>query len=389
MVGPIGALWAAGLGLALLVVPILVLWIASSDGTTDWLEPLRTAGLTWVAGHDVALRVGRATYSLLPWGSLLVWLAILAGAGSWAARSARVASLRDTAWLTLSAASCYALVLAWVSSLTVEPGARTAPTRAFGVGLFVAFIGFGWGALRGSGLLPVMKRRMPTDLRTMLAAALAGALALFGFGAIAAAVSLGMAFDRAVAIQHYLDAGVAGGFALLLLGVGYAPVAAMWSVSYVVGAGISIGPGATLSPFGTAPAEIALPPFPLVAGLPQVVGPSAWALPALGVAAGIVIGLVVGRRGPRSALSRLGIAVGASCIAAIWLAIAARMSFGSLGDVRLVGIGPRSESVALLSGGLLLLGAIPISMIVRPRRSTTIAPDLDDDVLFDREDADV
>jgi hypothetical protein len=59
-------------------------------------------------------------------------------------------------------------------------------------------------------------------------------------------------------------------------------------------------------------------------------------------------------------------------MASISLAIMARLAVGSLGEERLVSIGPPSETVALLSGGLLLLGAVPVALLMR---SSIIEPD--------------
>ena len=60
-----------------------------------------------------------------------------------------------------------------------------------------------------------LRARMSPHARTMVAAAIAGAVALVGFGAIAAAVSLGLNFSAALAAQRLLDPGPVGGVALL------------------------------------------------------------------------------------------------------------------------------------------------------------------------------
>ena len=78
------------------------------------------------------------------------------------------------------------------------------------------------------------------------------------------------------------------------------------------------------------------------------------------------MGAIVGRRTERSVLARLSLVIGAVVMASITLSILARLAVGSLGADRLVSIGPPSETVALLSGALLLLGAVPAALLIRP-----------------------
>ena len=366
VVSLLASIWAAGIGVAIIAVPIFSVWLTATGGGTSWLVPLKDSGLAWVIAHDVSVRADSGTYSLLPLGLLLVWLSLLAHAGRWAARSAGVTTLRDAGALTAAAATSYALILSGVSSLSNTPDFRTSPTRAFGVGLFVAAAGLGWGVMRGSGLIAELRSRMSPHARTMVKSAIAGTAALVGFGALAAAVSLGLNFQEAVASQRLLEPGLVGGLALLLLGVGYAPVIIMWAVSYLVGAGVSLGAGVVVSPFVSNAEPVQLPPFPILAAIPQNLGTLAMALPLAGVLAGTLMGAIIGRRTERSALARLSLVIGAVVMASITLSILARMAVGSLGEERLVSIGPPSETVALLSCALLLLGAAPVALLIRP-----------------------
>ena len=368
----VAALWATGIGVAIIAIPIFAVWLTATGGESSWLVALRDSGLAWVIAHGVSVRADSATYSLLPLGLLLIWLALLGHAGRWAARATAVTTLRDAGALAAAGAVFYALILSGVSSLSNTPDFRTSPTRAFGVGLFVAATGLAWGVLRGSGLMAELRARMSPHARTMVAAATAGAVALVGFGATAAAVSLGLNFPQALAAQRLLDPGPVGGVALLLLGIGYAPVIIMWATSYLVGAGVVLGAGVVISPFAAAGEPSPLPPFPLFAAIPSDLGSLGVALPFAGIVAGAIMGGVIGRRTERSAVARLSLVVGAVVMASISLAVLARLAVGSLGDEKLVSIGPPSETVALLSGGLLLLGAIPVALLMR---SSIVAPD--------------
>ncbi len=363
VVAPLAAGWAAIIGLVVAAIPVFVMWISTVDSSGSWLDPLRTAGVLWLAGHGVALEVGSAAYSLLPWGLCAIWLALLIHAGKWAARAARVDTLRDGGILIGSAGFLYAVIATVVSVLSATSEIRTVPVRAFGFTLVIALIGLTYGVVRGAGLVPAIRALVPKPVWTALLGATTAVTALIGFGALVAAVALVIGFSSALDIAKFLDAGVLGGLALLLLGIGYLPVAIMWSISYLVGAGITIGPGVLLSPFIAVSTPTQLPPFPLLAALPQHAGPISWALPLLAVAAGAVAGLVIARRGEPSMLNRLGISVGSVAIAVLVTAVLSRLSYGSLGDVRLVGLGPSSQVVALLTGGLLIIGTVPCALI--------------------------
>ena len=84
-----------------------------------------------------------------------------------------------------------------------------------------------------------------------------------------------------------------------------------WAAAYLVGAGVVIGPAVVVSPFIPVTAPTALPPFPLLAALPQTASPLAWALPLAGILAGVLVGLSIARRArAESRLHRLALPSG-------------------------------------------------------------------------------
>jgi hypothetical protein len=115
------------------------------------------------------------------------------------------------------------------------------------------------------------------------------------------------------------------------------------------------------------PTPTQLPPFPLLAALPQTASPIAWALPLTGILAGILAGIMIGRRArqePR--LVRLVMAVGAAAVAGVALAAAAFLAAGSLGDLRLAHIGPSPLTLGVLTAVLVVLGAVPSAVMPAP-----------------------
>ncbi len=75
--GPIAAVWAAAIGLAIAVLPVLVVWMATPDSGLTSVESLHVAGLLWAVAHGAPVVVGAVTYSLLPWGLAVIPVVLL------------------------------------------------------------------------------------------------------------------------------------------------------------------------------------------------------------------------------------------------------------------------------------------------------------------------
>ena len=372
--GVVGALWAAVIGLGLAALPMLVMWMSSPESGLTWVESLRLAGLLWVVAHGAPATIAGVSVTLVPWGLAVIPLLLLGYAGGWAARRSDVNSPRAAAHVVVAGACTYAVVAGSLAALTSRPTASVSIPFAFGYAFVIAVLALGFGALRASGVgLPAS---VPVQLITVIRAGAVGAAALIGFGAAAATVSLMVHIDDAVTVAQSLAGGIGGGLGLLALGVAYVPVVAMWGTAYVMGAGVVIGPGVTISPFVAVTAPVQLPPFPLLAALPQGATPLAWALPLSGVAAGVLAGLVIARRARREPrLVRLALATGAAAVAGVLLALGAVLASGSLGDLRLAFLGPMPATVGILGAVLIVLGAAPSAAAATPtdRRRLTVA----------------
>jgi hypothetical protein len=366
------SLWAVVIGLTLAAAPMVVMWMASPDSGLTWTESLRLGGLLWVVAHGVPVVLAGTTVSLLPWGLVLIPLLLLGTGGTWAARRSGVSDLRSGALLVAAGALAYATAVAVVASVTFEAASRTNAVTAAVHGFVIAGIALSWGALRGAGIDPLAL--LPTLAAVVVRAGVVAAAAIVGVGSIAAAVSLLTHIDDAITMHQSLGAGVGGGLVLALLGVGYAPVMALWSAAYVMGAGVVVGPESTLSPFLPAATPTELPPFPILAALPQSTTTAAWLLPLTGILAGILAGILVGRRTRREArLVRLALAGGAAAVAGLLLTLGAWMSAGALGDGRLAYLGPVPVTVGVLAAVLVVLGAVPAAVAPSADRRLQVA----------------
>ena len=372
--GVIGALWAAVIGLGLAALPMLVMWMSSPQSGLTWVESLRLSGLLWVVAHGVPVTIAGVTLTLVPWGLVVVPALLLGYAGGWAARRSDVDSPRAAVHLALAGAGVYAVVAGALALLTSRPAASVVVPVAIGYAFVVALLCLGFGSLRASGVR--VSDSVPPLMLVVARAGAVGALALVGLGAIAATASLIVHIDDAVTMAQSLAGGIGGGLGLLALGVAYVPVMAVWGTAYVMGAGVVIGPAVTISPFVAVTAPTQLPPFPLLAALPQGATPLAWALPLTGVVAGVLAGLVIARRARReSRLVRLALATAAAGVAGVLLALLALLASGSLGDLRLASLGPVPATVGILGAVLIVLGAAPSAAVAAPsdRRRLTVA----------------
>jgi Family of unknown function (DUF6350) len=377
LIGPLAALWAAAIGLGLAAVPLLVVWMASPASGLTWGAALRVSGLVWVLAHGVPVAVAGTTYSLLPWGLVVIPLLLLGYAGGWAARRSRASTIKDVVTLVLTGTATYTAAGVVVVSFTAGMPASLALPRVVAHTSAAALLGLTWGAVRASGV--ASRGQLPPYLPVILRSGTIAALALVGFGALIATTSLVMHVDDAITMAQSMRAGLWGGFGLLLLCVAYVPVIAVWGAAYSLGAGVVIGPAVVVSPFVPVTAPTQLPPLPLLAALPHTASPLAWALPVAGVVAGVLAGLAVAR-GAReeSRLVRLALAAGAAIVAGLLMAFAAYLASGSLGDLRLARIGPTPSTVGILAAVLVLLGAMPSAVAAAPPARAPLAVASDD-----------
>jgi hypothetical protein len=85
-------------------------------------------------------------------------------------------------------------------------------------------------------------------------------------GAAVLVTSLWMHLKQVEALHQTLQPGVAGGIALVLLQLAFAPNAIVWSASYALGSGFSVGAGSVIAPAATQLGMV--PGIPLLGALP-------------------------------------------------------------------------------------------------------------------------
>ncbi|MFI9581060.1 DUF6350 family protein [Streptomyces sp. NPDC052236] len=304
---------AAGLGLGVFAVLVMVLWISSPYPDSGPGGALHVAAGLWLLAHGAELvRTGPLTAGTpAPVGLVPLLLVVLP---AWLAhRAARDALETDEGrplpswWAALGGVTVGYLLVGAAAVLYAEGGSLPADRFSAALHLPVVTVlsaaaGVWAASGRPFGPLPAwLPERGRTGLvRTRVGAALraaaAGTLTLLGGGALLVAASLVWHADAAQDSFLHLAEVWSGRVAVLLLGLALVPNAAVWGAAYGLGPGFAVGTGATATPLALV-GDPALPYFPLVAAVPSEGRgtPLNWAAVAVPVVAGAVIAWFTGR----------------------------------------------------------------------------------------------
>ncbi|MFI1027784.1 DUF6350 family protein [Streptomyces sp. NPDC020951] len=399
--GLLGGVLAAGLGLGAFAVLVMVLWISSPYPDSGPGGALHVAAALWLLAHGAELvRVDTLSGVPAPVGVtpllllvLPVWLVRRAardavdggivveadGPGEYGT----LVSAR-TAWAGVvlgylavgSGAACYAaaggvLRPAWAWTAVSVP---VVAVLAAGAGVWSAY-----GRPRGpvDSALQVLPRGMrrlllEEDGRARLGvagrAAGAGAAVLVGGGALLVAASSVWHADAARQAFLQLTEGWSGRFAVLLLCVALVPNAAVWGAAYALGPGYVLGAGHVVAPLSADPAPL-LPPFPLLAAVPEAGGGTAlnWAAGVVPLVAGVTVGVFVARAmdaadaaGCRSRRRTVEAVAVAGAVCGALMGALAGLAGGPLGVAALARFGPVWWQV----GGAVLLWTVGVGVPV-------------------------
>jgi hypothetical protein len=193
-------------------------------------------------------------------------------------------------------------------------------------------------------------------------------------GAAVLATGLWMHLKQVEGLHQALQPGVAGGIALLLLQLAFAPNAMIWSASYALGSGFSLGAGSVVAPAATQLGMV--PGIPLLGALPSA-GPGdlaqLWWL-ATGAVAGAIACWVVLSPRRVARVDAAGLAGGAcGVLAGVVFTGLAWAASGDLGTVRLADLGPRLFPLLVMAGTTMGLSGLMTGLVLgctgRPKRN--------------------
>ncbi|OUE23989.1 hypothetical protein BFL36_06375 [Clavibacter michiganensis] len=408
------ALLVVGVGVALPLVPLTVLWAAQYDLQIDWGVFARTAIDLWLLGHGVPLTASLdpalATalglpavdapfaLSLAPLGFALLTLLLGIRAGR------RIVETDHPGAGTASAVATTAAVSLGLTLAAQHEGVAPAlvrgavlPTLVLALGLLIGVVarvdraraGRWWGSLssgRAAGIIRAVREaldRLPDGTASVAATAVRGgaaaAFAVVAASSVVVAVLLGLRYATVITLYETLQTGIVGGVALTLGQIALLPNLVMWASSWLIGPGFALGTGSSVSPLGTTVGPI--PSVPVLGVLPQ----GTLDLGYLGILVPVVVAFVAAvalsprvaripepeaRRWPWFLAAGLGMGV----VGAVVLCLLAAISGGAAGPGRLADVGPAAGWIllaAFLEIGVASVAGMFVSGLMAPlvRRS--------------------
>ncbi|NYH43344.1 hypothetical protein HNR22_003071 [Micromonospora jinlongensis] len=368
---PVAAGVAAGWAALTSYLPVAIVLGLVQLGTdsTTLVSTLRTALAGWLLGHGVPLHTDSGPLGLAPLALTVLALWRLSRAGVHVSRAIGARDTRSPRRALLAAGAvgiAYALLGALAAVLVGAGGPTVSPIRAGATFAVVGTLAALIGATRITAVTRLLVTRLPDPVRDGVRTGLVAGLLLLGAGAGAAGLAVATGGGDAADMIGAYRTGVAGQAGITVVSGAYAPNAAIWSASYLLGPGFAVG---TDTAVRTSEVSVgALPAVPLLAGLPRgpVDGLGALLL-AVPVLAGMVAGCLLARRvarlaGPERAPQRwaevLAPAALAGPVAGVLLGVAAAVSGGPLGAGRLAQVGPVGWQVGAVAAVVIAVGAL-------------------------------
>ena len=208
-------------------------WLAADSGS--FIDAIGLGTRLWLLGNGVAVRIGAIPVTLVPWGVTAVIAFMLSRVAAVSARHVRSDQATGFALISVVTVAAYLVpvlaVAAWLGEPWQVPGRWAA---VIAVLVLAAF----WGSGRSSAAARASDRAWMIS-RGVVAAQLAMLVA----GSAVLITGLVVHLKRVEGLYEALQPGVAGGIALLLLQLAFAPNALIWSASYALGSGFSLGAG--------------------------------------------------------------------------------------------------------------------------------------------------
>jgi Family of unknown function (DUF6350) len=318
-------------------------WSAADSATLADAVGLGTR--LWLLANGVGVHIGTVLITLVPWGLTAVIAFMIARVAVASARRVSAGrTSRGPALIGVVTVAAYLVPVFLVAVRLGEPGAVPARWAAVTAAFLLAAI---WGSSRS---LPSRRGDGARKWFALGRAVLAAQLVILVAGAAVLIIGLGMHLNRVTALYEALQPGVTGAIALLVLQLTVVPNALVWSASYALGSGFSLGSGSVVAPAGTQLGIV--PAIPLLGALPTA-GPGdmtqVWWL-AAGAIAGAIACWVALAHHPAIRFDQASLRGGsAGMLAGAVFAGLAWATSGDLGMLRLTDIGPRPVPLLIMA----------------------------------------
>ncbi|WP_158844632.1 cell division protein PerM [Saccharothrix deserti] len=344
---------------------------------------LTAAAPGWLVAHHVPLRFDGGQLGMLPLlPTALVMLLVYRAAAGAADRLGLFEPLQARS-VVFSIAGAHAVVGGMIAFLMGDDGSvRATPAVAFFGCAAVSGVAAVAGVAQRCGLVEVVFERVDPVARRGLRA---GALALFALTAAGALLlALGLAFSWSTTAVLFDQSGgtIGTGLGIWLLCLAYLPNAVVGALSYVVGAGFSIG-SVVVGPLEFTGGPV--PAVPLLAALPEE---QLSYLPLVLVLPGVV-GVLVGlslRDAAETPRSRVRAVLVAAVTAGVGTLVLAAIAGGALGGGVFNPVTIPAGLLAVLTFGWITVPGAVVAWFSGPRPPRvveTVPEDEDEDVAED------
>lgn len=379
-----GALVSALAGWMIVAGLLLVGWLATTD--VSMTQVATTATRIWLTSYFSGTTVSGMHLTIAPLGLTALNFLVASGVAGFAATMARRAapdqlSARQRRALVVKVAAVF-VVLHTIAVLAVSFAVATPEESAralLGV-VVVSAAAAVFGGARACEWHPLLE--LPVWARAIPRAMGVGMLTLVGTGAVLLLVQLIRTREQIAALHDALGAGSTGGVLLLIVQLIWLPNLVVWCAAWAVGAGFSLGVGTVISPSVN---EVGLlPSIPIFGAVPPS-GPGpianlAWL--AGGVAAGILVAVVILRSRPRARFDETALVGGlAGALTGLAFVLLGAATSGDLGTNRLVGLGPRMVELEVMAPTLLGISGLVSGLamgLLRPPSRQSATGGLDD-----------
>lgn len=368
--GALAGVQGALFSFALVLVPVWVIVASAADSTVTWGDATGVAARVWLTGFAVPWAVDGVPISLIPLGIPLLTALMLAqlarrfASATWVAGVAAGAAFVATTGIICS--------LAWADA--DDAGSRV--VRAALVAAVVAAPAIAWGLMRQRGAALPWLDSLPVWLRGGVRLSVALGSSVVAIAALTlAASSLAGRYTVAASVR-YVGVDAVGGIALAGMETLYAPTLVVWVVSWLSGAGFTMGGALTSS--AQAPGDT-LAAVPILGTLPTASGGPLALTPLLLVVVGALLTWALRAKlgSGREALYAVALAIG---LIALATAVASRVAVGGMGPGALASVGPEPAIAATMLAAELGAGALAVLAtraalgVARARRATAARP---------------
>jgi len=380
LIATLGGACAALAPLVVLLAVGVIGWFVTDAGVHGApRDGMRMGALAWLAGHGSGFTVMGARVTIVPLGitAMSVWSMWRVGhrvgdaVSSHGPDADRISDGERDLTVPIAIATFfagYAVVAVVVATLAAGTTADPSVPRVLAWTTVMTALVAAPAIATGSGRAAIWAALAPSTVRAGAAVARAVLGTLLAVSMLTFLVALAMSFGEAATMTSSLHPSPAEAGLYATLNAAFAPNAALYAGSFLLGPGFAVG-GATL----VSPAAVVigpLPVVPLLAALPSVGTPAGWvgglmALPPL------VAAVAAYRTLRPRALTWDQVALagcGGGLVAGFGFALLASLSGGAAGPGRMRFVGPFTRDVLVHSvtacGVGALLGASVVALLV-------------------------